>query len=321
MHDIAVVVVNYRSEPHTVRCLDHLHHHLGLRPARTVVIDNSPEGGLAGAIRDHGLAVRYLSQPANLGFGAAVNLAAASSTQPILLLLNPDASPAAGCLEGLCTLLRGRPGLAAVGPRLVSPDPATPSHPSATRRDPDLVTTLVEHTVLRRFVRRDWLHRSYFVTPEEATTELVECAMVQGACLALRRRAFDEVGGFDAERFFLYWEETDLERRLRRAGWTVGYAPGLVCHHVGGASGAGDLASTEAHFWRGLFAYHRVYGGRGRELALRALLPLGMAAEVAMLGLLQMIRRGRDPALTRDLGTARGRLRQLVQRLGGTRRR
>src|SRR5262249_8984944 len=58
---------------------------------------------------------------------------------------------------------------------------------------------------------------------------------VHGAALAIRREAFEAVGGFD-EAFFMYSEEVDLCYRLHTAGWQVHFAPVTTVVHVGGAS-------------------------------------------------------------------------------------
>jgi GT2 family glycosyltransferase len=56
-----------------------------------------------------------------------------------------------------------------------------------------------------------------------------------GAALAIRREAFEAVGGFD-ETFFMYSEEVDLCYRLRATSWQVHFCPGTTIAHVGGAS-------------------------------------------------------------------------------------
>ncbi len=61
------------------------------------------------------------------------------------------------------------------------------------------------------------------------------------ACVLLRRRAFDDVGGFDPT-FFLYFEDTDLCVRLRKAGWRLGREPGAVAVHAGGGGARRGLA-------------------------------------------------------------------------------
>jgi GT2 family glycosyltransferase len=58
---------------------------------------------------------------------------------------------------------------------------------------------------------------------------------LSGACLFIRRSAFEQIGGFD-ESFFLYCEDTDICVRLRRAGHAVRYEPAAVARHQEGSS-------------------------------------------------------------------------------------
>jgi hypothetical protein len=51
-----------------------------------------------------------------------------------------------------------------------------------------------------------------------------------GCCVAVRRAAFDWIGGFD-ESLFLFLEDVDLSWRLRMAGWGIVYASDSVVYH------------------------------------------------------------------------------------------
>ncbi|MCL2464654.1 MAG: glycosyltransferase, partial [Micrococcales bacterium] len=62
-----------------------------------------------------------------------------------------------------------------------------------------------------------------------------ETGWLSGACLLLRREAFEQVGGFD-ERYFMFFEDLDLGERLGRAGWTNVYVPAAHVTHLGGTS-------------------------------------------------------------------------------------
>jgi N-acetylglucosaminyl-diphospho-decaprenol L-rhamnosyltransferase len=310
--DLTVILVNYRTDDHTVACLDHLAGLEGEAPSQTVVVDNSPSGRLAIDAERRGSGVVYLPQSDNVGFAAGVNSGLERATGRFVVLLNPDARPEPGCLAGLAAVLAEMPH-AAAGPALVPLTPGQTCPPSALRRDPDLWTALVEYTIVHRVVGRDWLDQSYFLRAEDVSAGPVECATVQGACLAVPRDVVDRIGVFDAARFFLYWEETDFLRRLRAGGGRVLYCPHLRCGHDGGASIDGG-SQDPVHFWRGLYSYHRKHHGRLYELMLRALLASGIAGELATLATLDLVRRGRDPVLRRDLEYARVRLREQFRR-------
>jgi GT2 family glycosyltransferase len=315
MLEASVLIVNYRSEALVAELLDHLGGLAGERPARVVVVDNSPGNGLARRLRGHALEPKLVVAPGNLGFAGGVNLGLPHCREPVVVLVNPDARPEPGCLGGLVRALE-TDGCWVAGPALLPWEGSATELPSATRRDPGVLSALVEHTVLHRLFPRSWLDEHYFLRPAAAAGQgrAVPCAMVQGACMAVRRQAFAEVGPFDAGRFFLYWEETDFCRRIRAAGGTVLLCPDLRCRHTGGASQADHRASRQ-HFWRGFYAYHRKHGGRVRAAVLRVLLPPGMAAEWLILRLLDRARRGRDEVLRRDIAELRERLREQLRPL------
>jgi N-acetylglucosaminyl-diphospho-decaprenol L-rhamnosyltransferase len=94
---------------------------------------------------------------------------------------------------------------------------------------------------------------------------------VLGAALAIRRSAFDSVGGFD-ESFFMYFEEVDLSYRLSQIGWQTHFAPQAVIAHVGGASTKHHRAAMLQQMYKSLcHFYQRHFSGR-RKLQLRFIL-------------------------------------------------
>ena len=77
----------------------------------------------------------------------------------------------------------------------------------------------------------------------------MEVDWVSGACMFVRREALEEVGLFD-ERFFLYWEDVDLCKRMAAGGWKVVYFPkATIEHHIGG--------SSERNLARSIFEFHK----------------------------------------------------------------
>ncbi|MBP7276320.1 MAG: glycosyltransferase family 2 protein, partial [Kiritimatiellae bacterium] len=105
-----------------------------------------------------------------------------------------------------------------------------------------------------------WLRRHYFLMADAGLSEPTPCAAVQGACLMTRRETWTRVGPLDAQRFFLYWEETDYCRRARALGETILVCPRLRCAHEGGASVAEGRQDTNA-FWRSAHAYFQKHQG------------------------------------------------------------
>jgi N-acetylglucosaminyl-diphospho-decaprenol L-rhamnosyltransferase len=188
-------------------------------------------------------AVRLVELDRNAGYAAAVNRAAATAPGRDLLVLNPDVEQAAeAAVEQLRDLLAERPEVAVVGPRLVYPDGGI--QPSA-RRPASVAAMLGSLPAARRLrplARRyeRYLELSYSDGP-------VTVDWVIGAAMLVRRRAYDELGGWD-EGFFLYMEDADFCRRCANAGWSVVLLPAatMVHHYARASSSAASVRTSVA---------------------------------------------------------------------------
>jgi N-acetylglucosaminyl-diphospho-decaprenol L-rhamnosyltransferase len=288
---VSAVVVNYNARAVLAGCVASLRDE-GIE--EVVVVDNASVDGSDRVLCAADPEVTWLPSGSNLGYGRAANLGAARTRAPAVLVCNADVLVHQGAVAALVASLDADPSIGIVGPRLLNSDGSV--YPSA-RSFPSLVDA-VGHGVLgtvwagnpfsRRYKLLDWDHRS------ERRVD-----WVSGACLLVRRRAWDEIGGFDPS-FFMYMEDVDLCWRARRAGWTVTYQPaGEVTHAQG--------VSTNAVPYRMILAHHRSlwrFGCRTTTGWRRSLLPAvgaGLAARagVACLQHRQDVRRGGRGSATR----------------------
>ena len=246
---IDAVVVSYRSEATLRGCIEPL---AAIPGVRVTVVDNaSPDDGLATIA---GLGADLVRSPRNGGFSYGCNLGAARGSAPHLLFLNPDARIHGAALRALVEALDADPAAALVGPRIQEEDGLLAW---SQRRFPCRRSTFAQALFLHRLWPlapwTDELIRDRAAYDRPATPD-----WVSGACMLVRRDAFEAVGGFD-EDFFLYCEDTDLCRRLRDAGHEVRYEPTAEVRHVGGASsGAGE---TQAIAARSRVRYARKHDG------------------------------------------------------------
>jgi N-acetylglucosaminyl-diphospho-decaprenol L-rhamnosyltransferase len=233
MTPIAIGIVNYNTCEHLRTCLAAVESEA---PSQVIVVDNASSDGSAEMVRAHYPWVMLHANKTNLGFGAAANQAIASCTAKYVLLLNSDTLLPTGALQALGAYLDLHPRAAIVGPRLVNPDGTLQA---SCYPFPTPLHTFLENStsaiLLGRLIRRHVpvLRNSYLRTWPHSSARVVP--WVKGAALAIRREAFDAVGGFD-ESFFMYFEDADLCYRLQAAGWQVHFAPVTTVVHVGGAS-------------------------------------------------------------------------------------
>ena len=243
---VAAVIVNFNSGNALASTLDTLHAGLSGLDWEALVVDNASSDGSERAAlnRDH---VSLLRQQ-NVGFAAGVNAGISATTSASVLVLNPDCRLTPGCVRALLEELQRHSTCAVIGPKILNPDGTLQE---SARGDPNMLTGLFGRTTLLS----RWFPEWQVVRRNLAAAAASDNAMpslrvdwVSGACMLARREALAAVKGFD-ERYFLYWEDADLCRRLRNAGWETRYMPGAtVVHEVGQSSrNARGLANREFH--------------------------------------------------------------------------
>jgi N-acetylglucosaminyl-diphospho-decaprenol L-rhamnosyltransferase len=208
----AVVVVTFNNAGQIGRTLQALEDQLE-EDDELVVVDNASHDGSAAAARAASPRARVVEQVANRGFAAGCHSGAAASSAPLLLFLNPDAEPAPGCLAALRSAAAQRPGWGA-WQALVTMEHGTTINTAGN----------VTH-----FLGMGWAGRCGRPV-SEAPTSPEEVSFASGAAFAVRREAWEALGGFEP-RYFMYCEDLDLCLRLRLSGWGVGIAPGAQVEH------------------------------------------------------------------------------------------
>jgi GT2 family glycosyltransferase len=246
---IDAVVATRDSRELVLRCIEHLRSPL---LERVVVVDNGSTDGTSEAIRERrpGVEVVRLEEP--LGLSSAYNRGAAAGSGELILFLNDDVFVSDHGISELVSALETRPSAVAAAGRLVDPDDGRTQEEYLPRSFPGplaLAATLVGRS--RPPVELD-------------SNEVVAVDQPPGACLLLRRGAFEAAGRWD-ENYEFWFEDVDLARRLSALGEVL-YVPAAAFPHVGGAS-ARRLARAEvvSRHYRGALLYaqrHLGFGGR-----------------------------------------------------------
>ena len=268
---VAAVIVNYNARDHLLACVQSLRAD-GVRTV--VVVDNDSDDGSQETLAGGDPEARWLANGANLGYGAAANRGVAATTEPYVLVLNPDVVVEPGAIKTLRSALDRDGILGVVGPKVEEPDGSR--YPSA-RRFPDLATA-AGHAFLGYVAPSNRFSRAYKLADRDPD-QSHHVDWISGSCFLARRTAFEAVGGFD-EAYFMYAEDVDLCWRLWRAGWRVGYEPAARVVHVG-------AVSTDRAPYRMIMEHHRSlwrFACKSVRGARRATLPLVAAGLVARTG-------------------------------------
>ena len=179
----------------------------------------------------------YLPMNRNAGYGGAINAAVASlpATVEWILVSNPDVIFREGAVDLLVARGNSDPLIAAVGPTILTADGAV--YPSA-RAIPSLRYG-IGHALLGDLWRGNPWSAAY---RNENAPHRRDVGWLSGACLLVRRTAFEEIGGFD-EGFFMYFEDVDLGHRLGKQGYLNVYEPAAVVTHSGAHSTSTEFAT------------------------------------------------------------------------------
>jgi N-acetylglucosaminyl-diphospho-decaprenol L-rhamnosyltransferase len=196
-----------------------------------VVVDNVPGGDreLPKALTNS--SARIVARPDNPGYGGGINAGVATLDPEItwILVVNPDITLDAGTLDELVRVGDSDPTIGSVGPRIRDFDGTI--YPSA-RAIPSLRLG-VGHALFGDLVPANPWTRRYHQFADYDTERAA--GWLSGACVLVRRAAFDDIGGFDDE-FFMYFEDVDLGFRLGHNGWRNVFVPSATVEHEGGHS-------------------------------------------------------------------------------------
>jgi N-acetylglucosaminyl-diphospho-decaprenol L-rhamnosyltransferase len=232
-HQLAIIILNYRTPGMVIDCLESLRDQM-VTEYRVVVVDNCSGDGSAdvidAAIIDHGWGswARVERSSVNGGFAAGNNVGIRSIDAEVYLLLNSDTIVRDGAIDILMSTLETHQDVHMLGPQLEWMDG---KHQVSSFRYRTPITELLYASSLgllakmfpRHVVARD-LH---------AWTKGLDWASF--ACIAIRRDVFDRIGLLD-EGYFMYFEDMAFCRKATQAGFTIAYQPEASVVHLRGGS-------------------------------------------------------------------------------------
>jgi GT2 family glycosyltransferase len=268
--DVTIVIVSFNTRDVLRECLQSVYREAGSLRVQVIVVDNASTDGTAAMIEREFSGVLLIRSEVNLGFGPANNLGFQAAGGRYIVLLNSDAFLSEGSLQLSVAHMDATTRAGLGGGRLIGRDGSW--QPSARMFPTVFNDLLVLSGLAARFPHSGFFGRAdrTWASPMEAA----EVDWVPGAYSIVRAEVLRSVGSFDP-RFFLYYEEVDLCKRIKNAGHSIWYWPDIAIVHIGGESSRQvrslQLSRTGAQLtlWRmrSMLLYYRKHHGLSAWLA------------------------------------------------------
>ena len=258
---VSIIIPSWNTVALLRRCLLSLETHSAAVPQEIIVVDNASTDGSADMVEREFPKVRLIRNKKNNGYAGGNDQGAAVARGQYLLLLGSDTEVRAGTLDALVAFLDAHPDAGAVACRLEFPDGRL--QPSV-KRFPTLLNAVAMYTSLLRFNRR------YLMT-DFSHDQLLEVDQPDGTCFMLRRSFFEKHGLFDESLSILY-NDVDLCRRIKQAGFTIYFLPSVSVMHHGSSSTRQAPPQLRIEMYRNILTYYERYHGRAARWLLSPIL-------------------------------------------------
>ena len=303
MPDVSIVIVNWNTRDLLRDCLRSIVAQTR-RDFEIIVVDNASTDGSAPMVLSEFPEAVLIANDENHGFAAANNQGIRKATGRYVLLLNPDTLILDGAIDTMLDWCERHPDVGCAGCQVLESETKIQATGFG---DPGPLNLLLIETGLHRALPKSRL----FGRPEygwwDRATEL-DVDVISGMFMLIPARVLDEVGLLD-EAFFVYSEEADLCRRIRRAGHRCVFTPvARILHRGGGGKSTSQVKPRMyVQLQKSKLLYVRKHYGVAGHLGAKAILLTSMIARWAIFGALGLVGGGAEALARARLGRAAAR--------------
>jgi GT2 family glycosyltransferase len=258
---VSIIIPSWNTVTLLRQCLLSLETHSAAVAQEIIVVDNASTDGSADMVAREFPSVHLIRNQKNNGYAGGNNQGAAVAQGKYLLLLGSDTEVRAGTIDALVAFLDVHPEAGAVTCRLEFPDGRL--QPSV-KRFPTVLNAVAMYTSLHRFNQR-------YLMSDFSHTQLLEVDQPDGTCFMLRCSFFEQHGLFD-ERLSILYNDVDLCRRMKQAGYTIYFLPSVSVMHHGSSSTRQAPPHLRIEMYRNILTYYERYHGRAARWLLSPIL-------------------------------------------------
>ncbi|MDD5016808.1 MAG: glycosyltransferase family 2 protein [Eubacteriales bacterium] len=222
-YEVSLSIVTYNDEKHIGNLLDAIYKNVKRVKYRIFVTDNGSTDNTVEIVKNKGYGIILIQNEKNLGFGAGHNKAIGMIDSKYHVCINPDIFFDADVISDMADYLDDNGDIGVLTPKVLYPDGQVQVLP---KKDPRIVYLLARRIGIKPLKK----YREEYEMLDMGADKAFDIEFATGCFMFLRTEMLKKVGGFD-ERYFLYFEDADLTRSIRKFA-RAQYNPAFsVCHH------------------------------------------------------------------------------------------
>lgn len=242
--ELSIVIVTWNTADTTLKCIRSIKKKLINFNYEIIVVDNASADDTVSKLKKEDKVI-VIENKTNLGFGKGNNSGAKIARGKYLLFLNSDMELVDNKLIDMLKFIKLNPKIGLIGPKLLNIDLS----PQGSVWPPQ--------TCLNAF-KEFWLGQKSYSKYVPSSDKSLEVYSLSGGAMLIKHSLFNKIGGWD-KRYFMYFEDLELCRQVKKFGYKIYYYPSCRMIHRHGTSGK-SLADS-ANQWRRLIPGSKIYHG------------------------------------------------------------
>jgi len=240
---LSIIIVTWNTAQITLKCVQTINKFLD--NPEIIIVDNGSEDDTVKLLSPE-KNIKIIENHANLGFAKANNIGLKYATGEYILFMNSDIELIDDSINDLFKYFQSKNNIGIIGPKFLNPD-LTPQ-----------ASVFPKQSALNAF-KEFWLNQpNSYSKYIPNTKDPIKVWAISGGCILTRKSFFESIGSWN-EKYFFYFEDMDLCRKINKIGKDVVYFPKSQIIHRHGASGV-KLADSNNQ-WRRLIPGSKLYHG------------------------------------------------------------
>jgi len=253
---VSIIIVYYKDKKALFNCLKSIKENSPKVSFEVIVVDNDEIKTIEKEAKRRSNWIKYVKSPGNIGYGAGNNLGVSLAKGDFLMILNPDTLVKPGSIDTLVDFLDENKDVAVVAPNLI--DEKGKIFTQLGSRELTPLRGIVALSFLNKLFPHNKISRDYWLK-DLPLDQKREVDVVPGSAFLIRKDVFEKVSGFD-ENIFLFFEESDLGRRVKKLGYRLYIIPDSEIVHFW-SGGKEDPSYIKKIFKKSRFYYFKKHFG------------------------------------------------------------